>query len=141
MRMIAVSREQLAWAAGFSDGEGHVARLKYRGKTHINVSLQIGNTDKELLERFFAVIGKLGNIYGPFHKKPRLGSIYKPYWMWTSRRFEHAQAVCAMLWHWLGETHRTQMAEMLKGAGYSLMCFLYSVNFIGSLLGQRPDVI
>lgn len=111
--MTSRTRENLAWAAGFFDGEGHV---QSRSGSKVSLGLQIGNTDLPLLERFRDIVG-LGKIYGPFQKKAPEGSIHKPYWTWNVRRFQHTQAVSAMLWNWLGDTRQQQIVRMLNSRG------------------------
>lgn len=44
-----MQREELAWAAGFFDDEGHIGYSKAGSGIHVNVS--ISNTDLPLLER------------------------------------------------------------------------------------------
>ena len=54
-------REEIAWAAGFFDGEGcfsYIQKARY-------VCLRIGQSELEPLERFREAVG-LGKIYGPY---------------------------------------------------------------------------
>lgn len=65
---------ELAWAAGFFDGEGcaHIAWTtvsKRTGKTlaypQVSIS-QSGESGKEILERFNDAVGGIGRLYGPW---------------------------------------------------------------------------
>lgn len=56
-----MTREALAWAAGFFDGEGNTS-LSNRGQ----LTLQIGQSgDTELLDRFRITVGE-GVVRGPY---------------------------------------------------------------------------
>lgn len=56
-----MNREELAWAAGFFDGEGCFSY----SKSGQYVCVSIGQTVREPLERFKLAVG-LGVIYGPY---------------------------------------------------------------------------
>ena len=66
----AKEREELAWAAGFFDGEGHVGFLPRTCDMQIGMS----QNTREVLARFQAAVG-LGRVNGP----------YKPRWVKNSR--------------------------------------------------------
>ena len=103
---MALNREELAWAAGFFDGEGHA------GLTPNKVPvLTVANTDEALLQRFHAAVLGLGKLYGPYsrHKKN-----HKDYWKWQITNFEHAQAVAALLWSFLGAYKKNRYAEAVE---------------------------
>lgn len=99
------TREDLAWAAGFFEGEGCVSRKKPR------CFIAINNTDRTMLERFHQAVGVgvLRGPYGPYDN----GISKKPYWTWSASNFAHRQAVIAMLWRWLSERRREQVASCL----------------------------
>jgi len=115
------NREELAWAAGFFDGEGSfgVYRAKprtYRGETKSNTYLRMSvaqagsDQPPELLLRFRNAVANLGQI------RPRrithLGK--KPMWIWQAERVNDIQAVVAMLWPWLGARNRERMKTGIK---------------------------
>ena len=61
-------KSDLAWAAGFFEGEGSVGAFKTGrprkdGTRRIGVSLSINQVDRECLDRFREVVG-VGRIYG-----------------------------------------------------------------------------
>ena len=55
---------ELAWAAGFFDGEGNT-RSSVRGPRWATFIVQIKNTDPTPLHRFQKAVG-LGAVYGPY---------------------------------------------------------------------------
>ncbi len=100
-----VDREQLAWAAGFFDGEGHT-----NTKTRKNPSLSIAQVDVRLLQRFQRAVLDLGHINGPYKYTPR----QQPHYQWNTHKREHVQAVIVMLWEWLGQYKRDQAMKALQ---------------------------
>jgi len=96
-----LNREELAWAAGFFDGEGH-SRLPKESPPTLKV-VQCGVYAQALLERFKLAVHGLGNVYGPYKTK------WQDRYTWQSTNFEEAQAVMAMLWPFLGPAKRAQM--------------------------------
>jgi hypothetical protein len=109
--IIAPNREELAWAAGFFDGEGcfcYSEAARY-------VSVSIGQTSIEPLEQFRAAVG-VGKINGPYmHKHPkRLGK--KPQWVYQAYGLEKVQAIAGMLWFKLGRAKRDDAKRVLARA-------------------------
>jgi hypothetical protein len=98
---------ELAWAAGFYDGEGHISFKPELGSVQIQV-VQCG--DPSTLKRFQRAIGGFGNILGPYD---RGNAKHKPRWAFLTGKFEHAQAIIAMLWKFMSEPKRTQAMECL----------------------------
>jgi hypothetical protein len=101
-----INREELAWAAGFFDGEGNTGSA-WSSPIHVQVS----NTDLRLLQRFWAALG-VGRISGPYTLKNRPQN--RPHWHWAATSFEDAQAAIALLWVWLSESKRKQAAKALR---------------------------
>lgn len=110
-------REELAWAAGLFDGEGHISCRERRSKGHFsrNIVMTVAQNHPEVLERFRDAVdlGKIHSIdrYRPAESKLEGGFIT---YSWRTGRFEHIQAAAAMIWPWLGSVKRAQIAEMLK---------------------------
>jgi hypothetical protein len=99
---------QLAWAAGFFDGEG--STIVYQSKPGyyrltVSVPQSGGPEPPEVLHRFSAALLDLGEI-GP--QRPD-GT-----WVWRSRSAEEAQAVVALLWSHLGTVKRRQAASAIS---------------------------
>mgnify|MGYP001597965492 CR=1 FL=1 len=63
--------EEIAWAAGFFDGEGSVGVQRDRCGCARYLSLQIGQRDPRPLQRFQALFG--GNLCGPYTNRSRSG--------------------------------------------------------------------
>ncbi len=98
---------EIAWAAGFFDGEGHVSASKQAGKRSCNMRIQIAQTDPEVLFRFQAAVGGLGRVIGPNNYG------WRDVWMFRVNRFEHAQAIVAILWRFLSSAKRADASRAL----------------------------
>lgn len=96
-----MDREQLAWAAGFFDGEGHIGITGTKNK-HLHI--QVCQTEEGPLERLKAVLG-VGKIYGPYNATGLARRPYKQYHIDTFERVQHA--ICLM-WPWLSRPKREQ---------------------------------
>ena len=75
--------EDVAWAAGLFEGEGTINTGKSyyvngekRARKTPQITIRIGMTDIEPLERFAAIFG--GSVTGPYKDKRK--DWYKPYW-------------------------------------------------------------
>src|ERR1700738_3888302 len=102
-----INREELAWAAGFFDGEGHTSHTSRRYRKDGDsrylyhyiqaVVSQSGQTLPETLTRFHNAVSGIGVINGPYMTtRQRL-----PAWRWCAGGFKKTQAVIAMLWAFL----------------------------------------
>jgi hypothetical protein len=103
------NREELAWAAGFFDGEGcfsYMERARYGVAT-------IGQTDIRALERFRDAVA-VGKIYGPYDYRYPGRMSKRPWWNYRAHRREHVQAIVAMLWFRLGPIKREQARGVLR---------------------------
>lgn len=103
---------ELAWAAGFFDGEGTCQTVKknpprrntYRAMVQV---AQAGSPD--LLYRMQAAVGGLGSVCGPYdYKGGRL-----PVYRWSVSNFEGVQQVACGMWKWLGEPKRAQFRKAI----------------------------
>lgn len=101
------SKEQVIWAAGFFDGEGHVrvsARITKSGQgTNLCPDLCVAQKRLEPLLR----------LQGPFEA----GAISPPAQhsgvsYWRVHGFEKVQAIMASLWAWLSPHKREQFARV-----------------------------
>lgn len=107
-------REQLAWAAGFYDGEGCCSFSN--GKRAYRVS--IVQIDPEVLLKFQAAVLGIGTLQGPY-KTASMGNS-RPRWQYTATGAD-AQAVIAMLWPWLGTVKREQARERLVNGTFRVV--------------------
>jgi hypothetical protein len=112
-----MNTHELAWAAGFFDGEGHAGfhrrpRITQTGgrQTYSAIVLDIRQTDRRVLERFQNAIG-LGRIYGPYNSN---NPNAKPFYAFSLAKFEYVQAATAKLWRWLSPVKKQQLATTLQ---------------------------
>lgn len=103
-----VSREELAWAAGFIDGEGsfnwNVTRAGY-GVPRFGLN----QVDSEPVERLLAVFPFLG-----LSIRQREHSHYQDQWYVWANGYERVQAILAMTWPWLSEFKRQAAVKVLR---------------------------
>ena len=115
IRQVAVDTHELAWAAGFFDGEGSFVIGKPSRTKQFRV--QIAQIDPRPLERFNRAVCSLGNVSGPYKSRSEKHHIK---WTFTSARFEHAQQIMILLWPYLRPIKRQQakkaITEMLIDA-------------------------
>lgn len=100
-----MTETELAWAAGFFDGEGNAMLGRPGG--YRQVIAHIGQADRRVLDRFQGAVG-VGKVYGPrAHKNPRARPMYE--WKaWTPTSFH---LVMWLLWPWLSEIKRMQFHQ------------------------------
>ena len=111
-----LNREDLAWAAGFYEGEGTIiAPVRRRNPNYVALALQVGQTNREPLERFRAVVAGLGKIYGA---KLRPGR--RPIYLYQAWTLEAVQAIIALLWPWLSQSRKRQADAALRAFRHSL---------------------
>lgn len=111
-----VSREELAWAAGFFDGEGNIRFDPRPGRKNGWCQMQIAQTDRRVLDRFQTAVMGIGKVYGPYKQRHPKS---KPYFQYSAQGFEFVQAAAAILWQWLSPVKRDQVKRTLEAArGY-----------------------
>lgn len=98
-------REELAWAAGFYDGEG--STLSVHGNRGIRVC--VNQVVLAPLVRFKEAVG-CGVIYGPYKRPGKASDV----WHYRAQSYAEAQHVIAQLWTWLGDTKREQARVILE---------------------------
>ena len=93
---------ELAWAAGFFDGEG--CTLCRKPKTgYRQLSFEVAQNEISTLRRFESALG-FGSISGPYR-----GSEYQ----YRACSFEKAQAAIALLWRFLSDPKKIQAKTAL----------------------------
>lgn len=103
-------REELAWAAGFFDGEGNTNAYRKGGSGPFVLQMSVTQVHRETLERFQRALGGLGTIYGPYSTiSGRL-----PQYTIKIRTHEHIQAAVSMLWPWLCPPKRIQATGAIR---------------------------
>lgn len=106
-----MNREELAWAAGLFDGEGH-SSPRY-GATRIYQRVDVGQKNREVLDRFAAAVG-VGKVSGP-HVNAKGHIMYR----YAAYGFEKTQAIAAMLWSWLSRVKKEQFRNTLTAGSAS----------------------
>lgn len=104
--MLPLNHQELAWAAGFFDGEGCSRSAGYSPR------VVIGQTDPRVLQRFKEAVGGLGLIYGPYDNKRGTNRPWADRWEYAATTFESAQAVITLLWKWLSPIKREQAVRV-----------------------------
>lgn len=99
---------ELAWAAGFFDGEGtcYVAHSTVRPRPR----LAIGQIDDFVLHRFKSAVGDIGNINGPYAyvKRPKA----TPHYLYTVNGWK-VPVVFGLLKPYLSPVKIAQIQEVL----------------------------
>lgn len=89
---------ELAWAAGFFDGEGHVALQS-------SPLVSIHQTDRAVLDRFQVAVA-VGLVAGPYAK-----GHWSPAWVYRTSNWRDSQVVLALLWKFLSAPKRAQFHD------------------------------
>lgn len=100
---------ELAWAAGFYEGEGTIVTTSTNKGKSRSIRIAINQADIQPLEQFRNFVG-LGFVSGPYKKRPNRKLI----WYYQVQRFEHVQALLAMLWPNLSERRKAQARAALE---------------------------
>lgn len=100
---------ELAWAAGFFDGEGSTSlmgRKRKSGERYRYLTVQVSQKDPRPLFRFMGAVG-VGQVYGPYASQR---DKYK--FQATGPR---AHIVIDLLWPYLSEPKREQATRAKEG--------------------------
>jgi hypothetical protein len=95
---------EVAWAAGFFEGEGTITQSGAR------LVVRLNNTDPEPVYRFFQIV-QFGEVYGPYTYEQPDGCKRKPYWVWLAEEYE-ALDVLELLWPWLSGRRHGQALDL-----------------------------
>lgn len=109
------NREQLAWAAGFIDGEGSFYTQQQDTRT-VRPRFEIGQVHKDVLKRFQKIMPFGAKVLGPYENKIYPASKAKPMFIYYVSGYENVQALLALVWEWLGSVKRKQAIRTLRGA-------------------------
>ena len=143
---IPVRRLELAWAAGFFDGEG--STFVHGRRRHPKISITQApdppnGTPAGVLDRFYRAVGEIGNVEGPYREKT--GGLK---WLYIANGHEMVPAVIALLWTWLGPVKReqpptalTQCRTVPRGLTYPRVRFGRPLNTICKRGHDYSDVI
>jgi len=100
---------ELAWAAGFIDGEGSFGIQRQKGKKDI-AYLQAGQTDREVLDRLQATIAD-GKVYGPYTPRRKNDQPYYYYRLTGNKRVEEAGL---KIYPWLSSRKKEQYGRAIR---------------------------
>ncbi len=110
-----MDRYELAWAAGFFDGEGWAARVRFGRGDKRRAAAQINQADvsgvPEVLLRFRRAVGGLGRIRGPYVQDKRQ-DIYR----WDVSSLGDVELLHHLLMPWLGQVKLVEFAKALERA-------------------------
>lgn len=104
---------ELAWAAGFFDGEGTIWRQAPKrsgeasprgGRGYLRLSIQ--QTDRQVLDRFHAAVGGAGKVVGPYTRTSATASAF---WAFQAASFRDVMTIVAFLWKFLSPIKRLQI--------------------------------
>ena len=103
---------ELAWVAGFFDGEGYIGAGGSVGKRTIEMSIAQASINglPLTLTRVALVLG-VGRLRGPRMLTNSWSKL--PQYVWCARSFEDVQFAVALVWTWLGPVKRAQARDAL----------------------------
>jgi hypothetical protein len=110
-----VDRCELAWAAGFFDGEGWAGFERQAGRSTSQPHARVNQADNAgtpfVLARFKHALGGLGAIGGPYTKPGRM-DLYR----WEVSSLRDVQALLELLSPWLADIKLSQLAAASRSA-------------------------
>lgn len=108
-------REELAWAAGFFDGEGWTGTISNNGEKHY-ARMAIHQVHLPSLERFQRAVLGLGRIGGPYDHS---GGRNKPIYKWQVTNYAEVQAVGVLLIGFLAAEKADQWTAAMRKATFT----------------------
>jgi len=109
-----MKQTELAWAAGFFDGEGSVFCYDHntRGYLYPTVAIRIGQSgSKEVLVRFNKAVKNLGRIHGPYaHSQPGRKKVYAL----QVNRYDDILQIAECLWPYLSSVKKKQFNKAFR---------------------------
>ena len=98
---------ELAWAAGFFDGEG--SSCKPAKHLPNSTRMIISQRERTTLDRFHDAVG-VGGVLGPYRDHSAFSG--KPYWVWIVSAFDDVQTAALRLWPYLSDPKRAQIVRV-----------------------------
>lgn len=99
------TRENIAWAAGFYEGEGTCSIYWSKDKNYPAVILSVPQVEREPLDRFNSIFGGHFRI----HIRPKRSERHSDCHVLQSRKFELVQFCTSSMWHLLSVRRRGQI--------------------------------
>ena len=100
---------EVAWAAGFWDGEGSVCYRYDEGKRCRAFTASISQKHREVLDKFRSAMG-LGTVGGPYTRKD--GRIY---YQWQLHNSTGVRKLARSMWPYLGTEKKRQFIRAMRG--------------------------
>lgn len=108
---------ELAWAAGFFDGEGSTSYRPARELTRPGrVVMSLGQREITTLERFIKAVD-YGKVNGPYSAGTKGQKDPKPRYRWGCQNTRSTRAVLTKLWPYLSEPKKEQAREAFLKIG------------------------
>lgn len=104
-------REDLAWLAGFFDGEGCVHCHQYdNAHNTVRIVLRVAQNAflPETLDKIYRITGR-----GNFHTHHSRRGRENPITTWTAASFEDVQYVMASIWPWLSDIKKQKYIDSI----------------------------
>lgn len=101
---------ELAWAAGFFDGEGSTGSYPNKPGGPPYPRVQIKQSDREVLDRFHSAVG-VGHVLGPYPPRGALERL--PTWSYAAYGAKNTQHICDLLWPFLSSSKQAQFRDAL----------------------------
>lgn len=119
---------ELAWAAGFFDGEGSTtvtkcnpkAKARDRDRPQVGLRVSLAQVELEPLERFHAAVG-VGRVRGPY----QYSTDRQPHFQWGASNMDVLRVIDA-LWPYLSNVKRLQ--AWMRITQYEMYLQLYPVK-------------
>jgi hypothetical protein len=103
-----LTKDEIVWAAGVFEATGTATVSGRDAMLNLKQRALVDEAGPpELVARFFAAIGGLGRLGGPYHANGATHPRRHPFVMWWARNAD-AAVVMERLWPWLGEGKREQ---------------------------------
>ncbi|MDA8333321.1 MAG: hypothetical protein M0027_19325 [Candidatus Dormibacteraeota bacterium] len=102
---------EIAWAAGFWDGEGCTSLE--RNSRGAYPRMTVAQVDFRSIWRFQAAVGNVGHVR---NKKSQLPGKWSPQIVWSCSKEADVLQVCSLLWPYLGDVKREQIIKCRKEA-------------------------
>lgn len=105
--------ENLAWCAGFIDGEGSFTLVRRKNGNHA-FRVAAAQSHEAVLIRLQSILG--GRVFGPYG--PYGNSLQKtPNWLWAIQTTNETRETLRDLWPYLGIVKREQAMAALSEIG------------------------
>lgn len=98
---------EIAWLAGFFEGEGSVGIYERKSGAGCFVCLKISQQNSESLVKCYDIT-KMGNVQGPY--KTKTGSIM----FWSVSKMGDVYKIIKLIYPWLSERRQTQCDVVLE---------------------------